>query len=68
MSQKQYEVMVSKKRYPWEIVDKEMSKVKFNLSRKSKTKVKEAKGITLIVTYHSSLNCPSENIRENFYF
>ena len=55
-----------KKRYPEGIVDKEMSKVKFNLSRESKPKVKKAKGITLIVTHHFSLNCLSKNITGNF--
>ena len=56
-----------KRRYPREIVDKEMSKVKFNLSRKIKPQVKEAKGIPLIVTYYPSLNCLSKTIRGNFY-
>ena len=39
-----------KKRYPKEIIDKEMPKVKFNFPRKIKPKDKEEKGVPLIVT------------------
>ena len=39
-----------KGRYPDEFVDKEMSKVKFNFSRKVKPKGKKEKGIILLVT------------------
>ena len=39
-----------KGRYPDEIVDREMSKVKFNFSRKVKLKGKKEKGVTLLVT------------------
>ena len=56
-----------KGRHPEEIDDKEMSKVKFNFSRKIKLKDKAEKGVPLIVPYHPSLNCLSTIIRENLY-
>ena len=56
-----------KRRYPEEIIDKEMSKVKFNFSKKINPKEKEEKGVPLVVTYHPSLNCLSKIIRDNLY-
>ena len=53
-----------KRRYPKEIVDKEMSKIKFNFSKKVKLKEKNKKGVPLIVTYHLSRNCLSKIFRE----
>ena len=44
-----------KRRYPEEIVDEEMSKVKFNFLKKIKLKYKEEEVVPLIVTYHRSL-------------
>ena len=44
-----------------------MSKVKFNFSKKINPKEKEEKGVPLVVTYHSSLNCLSKIIRDNLY-
>ena len=44
------------RRYLEEIIDKEMSKVKFNFSKKINPKEKEVKGVSLEVTYHPSLN------------
>ena len=41
---------VLKIRYPEEIVDKQMSKVKFNFSRKTKPKSKVKKDVPPIVT------------------
>ena len=46
-----------KRRYPEEMVDEQMSNVKFNFSRKIKPKGKGEKGVLVIVTYHPSLNC-----------
>ena len=56
-----------KRRYPEEIIDKEISKVKFHFSRKIKPKCKGEKGVPLIVTYHPSLNCLSKNIKKKLY-
>ena len=53
-----------KRRYPKEFVDKEMSKIKFNFSKKIKLKEKNKKGVPLIVTYHLSRNCLSKIFRE----
>ena len=39
-----------KRRYPEEIIDKEMPKVKLNFSVKINPKGKEEKGVTLVVT------------------
>ena len=44
-----------KRKYPDEIIDMEMSKVKFNFPRKMKPKVKEEKGVALIVKNHRNL-------------
>ena len=44
-----------KRRYPEEIVDEEMSKVKFNFFKKVKPKCKEEEVVPLIVTYYRSL-------------
>ena len=44
-----------------------MSKVKFNFSKKINPKEKEEKGVPLVVTYHPSLNCLSEIIRDNLH-
>ena len=52
-------------RYPEKIIGKEMSNVKFNFFRKIKPKDKKEKGISLIVTYHPSLNCLSKIIKGN---
>ena len=41
-----------KRRYLEEIIDKEMSKVKFNFFKKINLKEKEEKGVPLVVTYH----------------
>ena len=57
-----------KRKYPEEIIDKEMSKVKFNFPRKMKPKVKEKKGVALIVKNHRNLNCLSKIIRENILY
>ena len=45
-----------------------MSKVKFNFPRKMKPKVKEKKGVALIVKNHRNLNCLSKIIRENILY
>ena len=55
-----------KERYPKEIDDEEVSKVKLKFSRKIVSKDKEIKDVPLIVTYHTtSLNCLSKTIRDN---
>ena len=56
-----------KRRYPEEIIDKEMPKVKFNFSKKINPTEKEEKGAPLVVTYHPSLNCLSKIIRDNLH-
>ena len=56
-----------KRRYQEEITDKEMSKVKFNFSKKINPKEKEEKGVPLVVTYHPSLNCISKITRDNLH-
>ena len=53
-----------KRRYPEEIIDKEMLKVKFNFSKKINPKEKEEKSFAQVVTYHPSLNCLSKIIRD----
>ena len=50
--------MVSQRRYPEELVDKKMSKLKLNFSRKIRAnEKKKEKGVPLIDTYHLRLNC-----------
>ena len=44
-----------------------MPKVKLNISKKISPNEKEEKGVPLVVTYHSSLNCLSKIIRGNLY-
>ena len=44
-----------------------MPKVKLNFSKKISPNEKEEKGVPLVVTYHSSLNCLSKIIRGNLY-
>ena len=56
-----------KRRYPEEIIDKEMSKVKFNFSNKINPKENEEKGVRLVVTFHPSLNYLSKIIRGNLH-
>ena len=56
-----------KRSYPEEIIVKEMSKFKFNFSKKINPKEKEEKDVPLVVTYHPSLNCLSKIVRDNLY-
>ena len=45
----------------------EISKVKFNFSKKINPKEKEDKDVPLVGTYHPSLNCLSKIIRDNLH-
>ena len=44
-----------------------MLKVKFNFSKKINPKEKEEKGVPVVVSYHPSINCLSEIIRDNLH-
>ena len=55
------------RRDPQEIIDKEMSMVKFDFFKKINPKGKEEKGVPLVVTYHPNLNCRSKIIRDSLY-
>ena len=54
-----------KRRYPEEIIEGQMWKVKFNFSMEINFKEKEGKGVPLVVAYHPRLNCLNKIIREN---
>ena len=44
-----------------------MLKVKFNFSKKINPNEKEEKGVPLVITFHPSINCFSEIIRDNLH-
>ena len=54
-----------KRRYPEEIIEGQMWKVKFNFSMEINFKENEGKGVPLVVAYHPRLNCLNKIIREN---
>ena len=56
-----------KRSYPEEIIDKEMSNVKFNFFKKFDPNEKEEKGVPLVVTYHPSPYCYHKISRDNLH-
>ena len=48
-------------------IDKEMLKVKFNFSKKINPNEKKEKGVSQVITYHPSINCLIEIIRDNLH-
>ena len=51
--------------YPEHLIDTEMKKVKFK--SREKTEKSKLKGVPFVVTYHPSLNCLHNIIRDNTY-
>ena len=54
-----------KRSYPEHLIDTEMKKVKFK--SRGKTENSKLKRAPFVVTYHPSLNCLHEIIRDNTY-
>ena len=54
-----------KRSYPEHLIDNEMKKVKFK--SREKTENSKLKGVPFVVTYHASLNCLQNIIRDNTY-